>query len=524
MPPKKPTAKAAKVTKAATRARLPRAAKSKATAKTYAEVQNAESVPVAAPKVVKVVKKAVKEKEKEQEGPAILPPLKKEVVEYSGAEKDTPVAGDGGARRWEKRTIGMKGMNETTTKNTPKVIGKTSKLGTGPSSAAEEEEEAEALSEDMELVEEDGNNEEYDDEEEQVPLHVSDNASFNGGLLPNRKTMEVPQQDRETWLRTNVNPLYAGAIESPEDVVRFSNLVTKLGPGHPNVKRLFKSLCKWTGSGIPPTPDTFFLYTSPNTFGAQFGISEKRSSPPQIIVSKPPCGCGISRCTDGSICTLGPNYDPSTSTGRAARLFTQNEIIAMLDKEVDNVHLDCPHCNLIIRHGLPIPFPFTLKTKCTCTSPCLQASGKRANPTRGIHTQPRYANPFTEAEFEIAIRDKRVFLEEEIDFDVDVESSSKLEEGDNVPEIDGGEEGMKSMDDVDLVDVGMGPGSKRNAEWQLYDAGRRRTPFCPPSPGMFERVLYDIGRESMSGVTPVRPASAKKKAQELTTKTPKSTK
>ncbi|KAH7330389.1 hypothetical protein BKA65DRAFT_509304 [Rhexocercosporidium sp. MPI-PUGE-AT-0058] len=125
-----------------------------------------------------------------------------------------------------------------------------------------------------------------------------------------------------------------------------------------------------------------------------------------VPVYGPPCGCSIKSYTDSSSCTLGPDYKPFRSTTG----FSRRDLTTMIDNEIENVHIDCPQCDLIVRHGLPIPLPFALKAECKCTSPQLQAKALRANPTRGIH--PGYSRSFNEAGYESAIREKRLLLEE----------------------------------------------------------------------------------------------------------------
>ncbi|KAH7383594.1 hypothetical protein BKA64DRAFT_682664 [Cadophora sp. MPI-SDFR-AT-0126] len=100
-----------------------------------------------------------------------------------------------------------------------------------------------------------------------------------------------------------------------------------------------------------------------------------------------------------------------------SQLFTREELASMIDHEVQNVYLDCPHCNLIVRHGLPIPLPFELKEKCVCTFPRLQATGYRAQTSfKPIGKNGRRERmTLGDLEFEKALREKRVLIGEVID-------------------------------------------------------------------------------------------------------------
>lgn len=103
----------------------------------------------------------------------------------------------------------------------------------------------------------------------------------------------------------------------------------------------------------------------------------------------------------------------------STNLFCREELAIMIDHSVENVHLDCPHCDLVIREGFPIPLPFVFKEKCVCTYPQLQAQGYRAqmkpNLVSGRRLKGKDKVALGDVEFENAVEEKKRVIGEVID-------------------------------------------------------------------------------------------------------------
>jgi len=220
-------------------------------------------------------------------------------------------------------------------------------------------------------------------------------------LHPSKKElMHKPQLSIQERRNTTINPIYKDAIAHAEDIIRLSTLITNLGPGPPNVEKLFTSICHWDGPGVGATPGTFFIATSPPKppFSSLLkGKTAALESPPEVAPQSSGAG--------------------SWSIDWTTNLFTREELATIIDHSVENVHLDCPHCDLIIREGLPIPLMFAMKEKCVCTYPQLQAKGYRAQmksypiSERGLKGKVALGD----TEFERAVANKRRVIAEVVD-------------------------------------------------------------------------------------------------------------
>ncbi|KAK0103043.1 hypothetical protein ONS96_005655 [Cadophora gregata f. sp. sojae] len=89
-----------------------------------------------------------------------------------------------------------------------------------------------------------------------------------------------------------------------------------------------------------------------------------------------------SLCDDGILCSSSAPSPPDLSDW-TSHLFTREELATMIDLSVNNVHIDCPHCDLIIRQGLPLPLPFLLRERCVCTFPQMMAKEYRGKEKEG---------------------------------------------------------------------------------------------------------------------------------------------
>ena len=151
-----------------------------------------------------------------------------------------------------------------------------------------------------------------------------------------------------------------------------------------------------------PTPGTFFISNTP----PKPLFSDNMLKGKMVKVESLP---EVGQRSSGSD---GRSLDWTTN------LFYHEELAIMIDHSVENVHLDCPHCDLVIRAGFPIPLPFVMKKKCVCTYPQLQAKGYRAqiksNPMRG---KGKDQVALGDAGFESAIEEKRRVIGEAIDTD-----------------------------------------------------------------------------------------------------------
>ncbi|PVH77111.1 hypothetical protein DL98DRAFT_277118 [Cadophora sp. DSE1049] len=222
-------------------------------------------------------------------------------------------------------------------------------------------------------------------------------------------------------------------------------------------------------------------------------------------------------------------------------VFTREELAIMIGHSVDNVHLDCPHCDLIVRHGLPMPLPFVLKARCVCTCPQLQAKGYRTQ----TKLKPMSKNEsgkdvaLGEAEFERAIRDKMKVIGEVVGRSVEEEKVAVSRENDRaagqrsrircespcgtmIPDPDWSREEMRRTRDA----LEQGAQSKREA-LRIFDSGAGMGPISAVlggGEGMGKRERKGE-RAGPVGVKKTRKgSSATKKTSEVSKKARKSTK